>query len=84
MSASAVGANMPKPDQLEFYLAPVAGAADSTLVARYVYRLATTDWPVDIYYGPSREVADLWAADNPSLSSARRLTEAEAGRQLAF
>jgi hypothetical protein len=84
MTASAVTANMPKPDRLEFYIIPIAGTADSMLVARYVYRLATRAWSVDIYYGPSGEVADLWAADNPSLASARRLTEAEAERQLAF
>jgi hypothetical protein len=83
LTASAVTLNMPKPDRVEFYFAPVAGA-DSVLVTHYVYRLATRDWPVDIYYGSGGSVADLWAADNPSLASARRLSEAEARRRLAL
>jgi hypothetical protein len=84
MAASAVTANMPKPDRLEFYLIRIAGTADSLLVTRYIYRLATTDWPVDIYYGARGLVVDVWAADNPSLVSARRLTKSEAGPHLAF
>jgi hypothetical protein len=66
-------ASLPKPDRLEFYKAPVPGD-DSTLVARYVYGLVTEDWPVDVYYGDSGLVADIWANDNPSLASARRLS----------
>jgi hypothetical protein len=75
MSLKQVAAMMPGPTRIERYIVPTVG--DSSLLERYIYRLATTDWPVDVYYDRRGEVVDLYFADNPNVARSLRSMSAD-------
>jgi hypothetical protein len=71
MTPKQVTGVMPHPTRVDHYVVQVADG-DSALLERYVYRLVTSDWPVDVYYDQRAQVFDFYAGDNPGLGQSPR------------